>query len=125
MTTTNTLLDKAREAAQHAVASAQDALASAQDKLAEMSRESQQRDLLAGLGSAFYAEQRTGGGRGAVDAALSAVDDHVAAYGWQQAPAPGPASDAAASAEDEANDGPVDLTDLAGDSADPTPGATS
>ncbi|HYO19060.1 MAG TPA: hypothetical protein VES02_10410 [Dermatophilaceae bacterium] len=114
MTTTNTLLDRAREAAQHAVASAQDALASAQDKLAEMSRESRQRDLLAGLGSAFYAEQRTGGDRAAVDAALSAVDDHVAAYGWQQAQTPGPASDAsdaADSAQDAASDDAVDLTE--------------
>ncbi len=52
----------------------------------------------------------------------------MAAYGWQQAPAPGPTSDAsvsADSAEDEATDGPVDLTDLAEDSADPTPGAMS
>ena len=84
MTNTSSLLDMARGAAEQAVAGAQDALSAAQTKLAAMSRASEQDDLLAALGAAFYDEQRSGGTKAAVDSALVAVDAHVAEYGWRR-----------------------------------------
>ena len=85
---TSTILDKARGVAQQAVAGAQDALSAAQHKLDELSRASQLDDKLATLGAAFYAEQRSGGDRGDVDAALQEVDAHVLAYGWTRDTSP-------------------------------------
>ena len=85
---TNTLLDKARGAAQQAVAGAQDALTAAQHKLDELSRASQLDEKLADLGAAFFAEQRSGGTRTDVDAALQAVDAHVQEYGWSRGEPP-------------------------------------
>jgi hypothetical protein len=85
---TNSLLDKARGAAQQAVAGAQDALTAAQHKLDELSRASQLDERLADLGAAFFAEQRTGGTRTDVDIALQAVDAHVQEYGWSRGEQP-------------------------------------
>jgi hypothetical protein len=96
---TSSFLDKARGAAQQAVAGAQDALTAAQHKLDDLSRASRLDEKLADLGAAFYAEQRTGGTRADVDTALEAVDAHVQEYGWSREEQPAPPDDAAASDE--------------------------
>ncbi|HEX7537813.1 MAG TPA: hypothetical protein VF391_12520 [Dermatophilaceae bacterium] len=74
-------MDKAREAAQQASAKAQQGLAQGQAKLDEAQTSRAADGLLRDLGRAFYAEQRSGGSRDDVVAALGAVDAHVAAHG--------------------------------------------
>jgi hypothetical protein len=74
-------MDKAREAAQQATTKAQQGLAQGQAKLDDAQTSRAADGLLRDLGSAFYAEQRSGGSREAVLAALGALDAHVAAHG--------------------------------------------
>lgn len=74
-------MDKAREAAQQATTKAQQGLAQGQAKLDEVQTSRAADGLVRDLGAAFYAEQRSGGPREAVVAALGAVDAHVAEHG--------------------------------------------
>jgi hypothetical protein len=74
-------MDKAREAAQQATTKAQQGLAQGQAKLDDAQTSRAADGLLRDLGGAFYAEQRRGGSREAVQAALAALDAHVAAHG--------------------------------------------
>jgi hypothetical protein len=72
-------LDKAKEAAEKAVAATQQAAQQGQAKIGEMQAAKSDGDLLKALGDAYYNEQRSGGGHEAVEAALAAVDEHRAA----------------------------------------------
>ena len=72
-------LDKAKEAAEKAVAATQQAAQQGQAKIGEMQAAKSDGDLLKALGEAYYNEQRSGGGHEAVEAALAAVDEHRAA----------------------------------------------
>jgi hypothetical protein len=72
-------LDKAKEAAEKAMAATQQAAQQGQAKIGEMQAAKSDGDLLKALGEAYYDEQRSGGGHDAVEAALAAVDEHRAA----------------------------------------------
>ena len=74
-------LDKAKQVAQQAIDEAKKGVEQGQQKLDEASAKREASKLLAALGAAFYAEQRSGGSRTDVDAALNAVDQHVAVNG--------------------------------------------
>ena len=76
-------LDKAKQVAQQAIDEAKKGVEQGQHKLDEASAKREASKLLAALGAAFYAEQRSGGKRADVDAALQAVDQHVAVNGTQ------------------------------------------
>jgi hypothetical protein len=65
-------LDKAKEAAEKAMAQGQAKVGSFQQGRSEA-------ELYKTLGEAFYNEQRNGGDRGAVQAGLDALDAHMAA----------------------------------------------
>jgi hypothetical protein len=65
-------LDKAKEAAEKAMAQGQAKVGSFQQGRSES-------ELYKTLGEAFYNEQRHGGDRGAVQAGLDALDAHMAA----------------------------------------------
>lgn len=98
-------LDKAKEAANQALASAQQAAQQGQAKLDSYQSDRSESDLHRQLGEAFYNEQRRGGDHAATVAALQAVDAHHAAVAAQAAQAPaatqppsGPPSAAAGSA---------------------------
>ena len=73
--------DKAKQVAQQAIDEAKKGVEQGQAKLDEASAKREATKLLAALGAAFYAEQRTGGDRTDVDAALLAVDNHVSVNG--------------------------------------------
>ena len=73
--------DKAKQVAQQAIDEAKKGVEQGQAKLDEASAKREATKLLAALGAAFYAEQRTGGNRTDVDAALLAVDNHVSVNG--------------------------------------------
>ena len=70
-------LDKAKQVAQQALDEAKKGVEQGQAKLDEAGAKREAHKLLAALGAAFYAEQRAGGNRADVDAALLAVDHHV------------------------------------------------
>jgi hypothetical protein len=72
-------LDKAKEAAEKAMASAQQAAQQGQAKVGSYQQGRSEKELYSTLGEAFYREQRSGGDRQAVQAALDALDAHVAA----------------------------------------------
>lgn len=72
-------LDKAKEAAEKAMAATQQAAQQGQAKIGEMQAAKSDGDLLKALGEAYYDEQRSGGGHDAVEAALAAVEEHRAA----------------------------------------------
>ncbi len=74
-------LDKAREAAAQATVKAQQGVAQGQAKIDEMQVKRQADGLMRELGAAYYAQERRGGSPAAVSAALTAVDNHVAAQG--------------------------------------------
>src|SRR5215207_9485873 len=80
-------LDKAKQVAQQAIDEAKKGVEQGQHKLDEASAKREASKLLAALGAAFYAEQRTGGNRADVDAALNAVDEHVTVNGTGGFPA--------------------------------------
>jgi hypothetical protein len=78
--------DKAKDVAQQALDEAKKGVEQGQAKLDEATARREATHLLAALGAAFYAEQRSGGSRADVDAALLAVDRHVSANGTQGFP---------------------------------------
>lgn len=92
-------LDKAKAVAQQALDEAKKGVETGQAKLDEASAKKEASRVLAALGAAFYAEQRSGGPRSEVDTALQAVDQFVAENGSagfpgaesEAAPAPPPA----------------------------------
>jgi hypothetical protein len=89
-------MDKARAAAQQAIDEAKKGIDTGQAKLDEMQAKREADKLLAALGAAFYAEQRQGGGRDAVNTALTAVDAFVqenGAAGFPDDSTASPASD--------------------------------
>jgi|SRR3954451_5378133 hypothetical protein len=74
-------LDKAKQVAQQALDEAKKGVDAGQAKLDEVQAKREAERLLAALGAAFYAEQRSGGSRNDVDAALLSVDRHVSVNG--------------------------------------------
>lgn len=74
-------LDKAKQAAQQALDEAKKGIDSGQAKLDEVQAKRESERLLAALGATFYAEQRHGGSRDAVNAAMTDVDAHVQVNG--------------------------------------------
>ena len=84
-------LDKAKQVAQQALDEAKKGVEQGQAKLDEAGAKREATRLLAALGAAFYAEQRGGGTRAEVDAALLAVDNHVSVNGTQGFPGEGSA----------------------------------
>ena len=80
-------LDKAKQAAQQALDEAKKGIDTGQAKLDEVQAKRESERLLTALGATFYAEQRQGGARDAVNAAMTAVDTHVQAHGLLGFPA--------------------------------------
>ena len=78
-------LDKAKEAANQAMASAQQAAQQGQAKIEGMQQNRAEGELLRTLGDAFYNEQRRSGDREATIAALVAVDNYHATVAAQAA----------------------------------------
>jgi hypothetical protein len=74
-------LDKAKQVAQQALDEAKKGVETGQAKLDEAQAKREAGKLLAALGAAFYAEQRSGGSRADVDTALQAVDQFVTENG--------------------------------------------
>jgi hypothetical protein len=74
-------LDKAKQVAQQALDEAKKGVETGQAKLDEVQAKKEASRVLAALGAAFYAEQRSGGPRSDVDTALQAVDQFVAENG--------------------------------------------
>jgi len=72
-------LDKAKEAADRAVANAQQMAQQGQAKFDGYQSGKSEAELYKALGEAFFAEQRRGADRSAVVAALAALDEHFAA----------------------------------------------
>jgi hypothetical protein len=90
-------LDKAKEAANQAMAATQQAAAKGQDKVTAMQQGRTEAQLYAALGQAFYAEQRHGASTQGVVDGLAALDSHFAevaraASAQQQTYSPPPAS---------------------------------
>jgi hypothetical protein len=83
-------LDKAKEAADRAVASAQQAAQQGQAKVATYQSGKSEGELYKALGEAFFNEQRRGADRSAVVAALTALDEHFAAAAAAAAAQPAP-----------------------------------
>jgi hypothetical protein len=79
-------LDKAKEAAEKAMAATQQAAQQGQHKIETMKEAKSESDLLKTLGEAVYSEARQGGTHDAVDAALTALDAHYAAVAASAAP---------------------------------------
>ncbi len=90
-------LDKAKEAAEKAMAATQQAAQQGQAKIETMQQSKSEGELLKALGDAYYGEQRHGGSHDAVEAALAALDAHHAAVAATATPG-GPA-DAAPSGD--------------------------
>ena len=81
-------LDKAKEAADRAVAATQQAARQGQAKVQGYQSQKSEGDLFKALGEAFFNEQRRGGDRAQVVAALTALDEHHAAAAAAQAAQP-------------------------------------
>jgi hypothetical protein len=81
--------DKAKDVAQQAIDEAKKGVDAGQAKLDEVQVKREAGRVLSALGAAFYAEQRGHGDREAVNAALQAVDRHVAEHGWSGFPGVG------------------------------------
>jgi hypothetical protein len=75
------LMDKVKAQADQAMAKAQQGLAQGQGKLDALQAKRAGDALLRKLGLAVYAQQRSGGPAQAVDAAMAAIDAHVAEHG--------------------------------------------
>jgi hypothetical protein len=75
------LMDKVKAQAEQAVVKGQQAVAQGQTKIDEIQAKRAYDGLLRDLGAAYFAAQRSGGSTADVDAALAAVDAHVAANG--------------------------------------------
>jgi hypothetical protein len=96
-------LDKAKEAAEKAMAATQQVAQQGQHKIETMQQAKTEGELLKALGEAVYGERRHGGAHAAVDEALSALDSHhvavAAAAAAQQADGPPAAADDAPPAQ--------------------------
>jgi hypothetical protein len=103
-------MDKAKEAALQAKASAEKMAQQGQAKVATMQESRSVGELYRTLGEAVYAEQRHGGDRAAVGAALDALDQHFAASAGPGAAAtsPPPAGGAAPTQTPPAGDFTID-----------------
>jgi hypothetical protein len=80
-------LDKAKEAAEKAMAATQQAAQQGQHKIETMKEAKSEGELLKTLGEASYAEARHGGSHDAVDAAIVALDAHYASVAAATPPA--------------------------------------
>jgi hypothetical protein len=81
------LVDKVKEQAGHAKGIAQQGLTQGQAKIDQMQAKRQSQALFRRLGEAYYAQQRQDGSAEAVAAALTALDEHVAAQAEKEAAA--------------------------------------
>jgi hypothetical protein len=81
-------MDKVKAQAEQAMVKGQQAVAQGQGKLNDMQANKSNDGLLRDLGSAYYAQQRSGGSADAVEAALGALDAHAAAAAAAAAAAP-------------------------------------
>jgi hypothetical protein len=75
------LLDKVKEQAGQIAEKAQQGVAQGKDKLEDLQAHKRGEGLLRDIGEAYYAQVRHGGPTSAVDAALRAMDAHVAEHG--------------------------------------------
>ena len=75
------LMDKVKKASEQALSKAQEGVKEGRAKLDEVQAKRQWDALLRNLGAAVYAERRQGGPVTAVDAALTALDDHADTHG--------------------------------------------
>ncbi len=75
------LMDKVKQQAEHALQMAQQGVSQGQAKLDQVQAKRQADGLLRNLGAAYFAQQREGAPAAAVDAAIAAIDEHVAAHG--------------------------------------------
>jgi hypothetical protein len=82
------LTDKVKEQAEHAVGIAKQGVSQGQAKFEELQAKRQSQALFRRLGEAYYAEQRQGASAEAVEAALAALDQHVAAQSEKDAETP-------------------------------------
>lgn len=90
-------MDKAKQAAMQAKESAQHAAQQGQAKVASVQESRNVGELYKSLGEAVYSAQRHGGDQDAVNAAMTALDQHFAQAAAQPAAAaPPPAQDQAA-----------------------------
>jgi hypothetical protein len=78
------ILDRAKEAANQALAATQQAAEKGQTKVTAMQQGRAESQLYSTLGAAFYAEQRHAGPTQAVVDALAALDAHFAEVAAQQ-----------------------------------------
>jgi hypothetical protein len=85
------LMDKVKAQTEQAMAKAQQGLAQGQSKLDAMQAKRAADGLLRELGAAVYAHRRNAGPAEAVEAALTALDAHVAEHGPLGGPADAPA----------------------------------
>jgi hypothetical protein len=81
------LMDKVKAQADQAMVKAQHGLAQGQTKIEEMQAKRVADGLLRQLGAAVYAQHRGSGTQAEVDAALAALDRHVAEHGPIGSPA--------------------------------------
>ena len=81
------IMDKVKAQAEVAKTKAQEGLAMGQAKVEAFQDKRAADGLLRDLGSAYYAQQRSGGSQQAVDDAVAALDKHVAENGPLHDPA--------------------------------------
>jgi hypothetical protein len=79
------LLDKVKEQAGQIAEKAQQGVTQGKDKLEEIQVHKKGDGLLRDLGAAYFAQVRQNGPKEAVDAALAAMDAHVAEHGQHDA----------------------------------------
>ncbi len=79
-------VDRASDVLSGLIADAQRTLEDGRKSLGEYQARRQTERLLARLGAAVYAAERSGGPAAAVAEAMSAVDEHVAAHGSADLP---------------------------------------
>lgn len=113
-------LDKAKAQAQQVAAKAQQGVSQGQAKLDTMQAKKQADGLLRDLGAAFYAEQRSGGTRDAVTAALAAVDAHAAEHGGIDTAATAPSPLSPSVPQQSSGAGPAGMTQAPPAAAAPT-----
>ena len=75
------LMDKVKQGAGTALNKAQQGVSQGKAKIDEKQAKHQWDGLLRNLGAAYYAQQRQDGPSDAVTAAMSALDEHLAAHG--------------------------------------------
>ena len=80
------LLDKVKEQAGQIAEKAQQGVTQGKDKLEELQAHRKGDALLQDLGAAYFAQLRRNGPKEAVDAALAAMDAHVAEHGYPEKP---------------------------------------